>query len=431
MRKITQLCGLMMAALCSTTALAAVPFKTTTLSADGKFADNTVWYTIQVGSSGLVMADNGKANQISLSTTNVTCQDAELWCFVGNAAKGYRLYNKQAGAGKVLASPKTMTGTTGSTAFVALRDTADLGSGFVCDWLFADSKDLGSVVNAQYMYQKGAPDNKVNNRDNVLAFWTGGADAGSSLKILFGETTLNVAANTGTFTSSNPGKTWHKTWQSTATDPKLTLDAGYNNMTTSGNTLVAYAGQYRPQAYTLSVDPKYCVAGYSFDFVAHNNKTGLTVIAGDKTYTSTTTSQSVKVEGLKEPSASFSLTTVNNGILLNNFKVTVKASTIEPEPQVNIFETKTGVPYRIPAIATAHNGDIIAVADYRHSGADIGMVNNGRIDLRARISKDNGKTWAKYSPSWKAKALLRPTSCTWVLAIPASWPTARATACSC
>ena len=65
------------------------------------------------------------------------------------------------------------------------------------------------------------------------------------------------------------------------------------------------------------------------------------------------------------------------------------------ETAFDVFPTLTGgdIPYRIPAITTAKNGNIIAVADYRHSRADIGMATNGRIDLRARISEDNGKTW--------------------------------------
>ena len=38
---------------------------------------------------------------------------------------------------------------------------------------------------------------------------------------------------------------------------------------------------------------------------------------------------------------------------------------------------------------------MIAVADYRHSRSDIGFAGsaNGRIDLHARVSHDNGKTW--------------------------------------
>ncbi|MBS7246157.1 MAG: exo-alpha-sialidase, partial [Bacteroidales bacterium] len=45
------------------------------------------------------------------------------------------------------------------------------------------------------------------------------------------------------------------------------------------------------------------------------------------------------------------------------------------------------VPYRIPAIAALQDGSLICVADYRWSGADIGLVKDGRIDLMMRISR--------------------------------------------
>lgn len=48
------------------------------------------------------------------------------------------------------------------------------------------------------------------------------------------------------------------------------------------------------------------------------------------------------------------------------------------------------VPYRIPAIAVTPKGRLIAVSDYRPCGADIGF---GRVDLRYRLSNDNGGTW--------------------------------------
>ncbi len=50
-----------------------------------------------------------------------------------------------------------------------------------------------------------------------------------------------------------------------------------------------------------------------------------------------------------------------------------------------------GVPYRIPAITTTKQGRLIAVADRRYCGFDIGF---GRIDIVARTSKDNGRTWS-------------------------------------
>lgn len=62
------------------------------------------------------------------------------------------------------------------------------------------------------------------------------------------------------------------------------------------------------------------------------------------------------------------------------------------EAQVTLFSTgdATGYPYRIPAIATAKNGDIIALTDHRPCGSDIGY---GRVDILMRTSSDNGKTW--------------------------------------
>ena len=51
----------------------------------------------------------------------------------------------------------------------------------------------------------------------------------------------------------------------------------------------------------------------------------------------------------------------------------------------------TGKPYRIPAIATAPNGHIFAIADHRPCGNDIGY---GEVDVKCRISTDNGATWS-------------------------------------
>ena len=49
-----------------------------------------------------------------------------------------------------------------------------------------------------------------------------------------------------------------------------------------------------------------------------------------------------------------------------------------------------GKPYRIPAIATAPNGHLFAISDNRPCGNDIGY---GEVDIKCRISKDNGLTW--------------------------------------
>lgn len=50
------------------------------------------------------------------------------------------------------------------------------------------------------------------------------------------------------------------------------------------------------------------------------------------------------------------------------------------------------IPYRIPAIAAMHNGDILALTDYRLCGNDIGF---GRVDIHGRVSHNGGKSWSE------------------------------------
>ena len=159
----------------------------TTVVTDEAFADTTSWYTIQIGTDGYVLADNGSASYIALNNSEIDIENpAHLWCFTGNENVGYNLYNKQAGPTKVLAAPTTMTGTTGGTSYPVMKEKSNLPTGYTATWRFMDSNSLGSTGNAYaYMYEDGYEANKVNNRDNKLAFWTGGQDAGSTLRIFF------------------------------------------------------------------------------------------------------------------------------------------------------------------------------------------------------------------------------------------------------
>ena len=61
--------------------------------------------------------------------------------------------------------------------------------------------------------------------------------------------------------------------------------------------------------------------------------------------------------------------------------------------EVFISRSDTAVHYRIPAIAALEDGTVVAVADYRFSRNDIGIVKDGRVDLRASVSHDDGRTW--------------------------------------
>ncbi len=212
-----------------------------------------------------------------------------------------------------------------------------------------------------------------------------------------------VNTTTGTLYRDNgtTNQNWNKTWKSNSTTPQLTLDADKNNMTSKDGYVVGYVGsQVTSCTYTLSAPVGYFITGWSMDFVQHQNKAAITLEAGGKAYTSTTESQHVAVSGLNKRTATFVLKGGNNdGIVFKNFRVTVTESGETAEPRSEIFITNSTdktVVNRIPAIATAHNGNLLALSDYRYSGADIGMssANDGKIDLRYSLSTDNGKTWS-------------------------------------
>ncbi len=80
-----------------------------------------------------------------------------------------------------------------------------------------------------------------------------------------------------------------------------------------------------------------------------------------------------------------------NGCTDNNRELTV-SYTANDERTLFYTPGANGKPYRIPAIATAPNGDVFAICDYRPCGADIG---NGDVDIVCRISHDNGATWGE------------------------------------
>ena len=378
---------------------AQVPFKATTI-VNGEFAPGTTWYTMGIGEGLKLIKDNAGADHIALGTSLAKGEDDELWCFVGDATNGYAVYNKQAGTSMVLASKTTMSalagyGGTGGSTYPTMQDKNALPEGYVGTWDFATSDKIANV-NGYFMKPHGT-NYAVNNFGGIgkLAFWAEGADANSTIVMTPAEATVEVLVSKGNFTVSNPDGTWHSKWESNEV-AGFSLSLNANNMQSSGDYISGFSGQSGSCTYTLTAPEGLAVAGYSFDFVNSSNEDyQLTLNVAGKTYTSSNTKQSVNVE-IEDPvrTASFTQSGANKGIIYSNFKVYLKLDVRVPEPCFEVFQTLSStIPYRIPAIATAKNGNIIAVADYRHSRADIGMAKNGRIDLRARISTDNGKTW--------------------------------------
>ncbi len=386
---------------------AAVPFKTTTVT-DGAFADDTPWYAMRIDNGGKYISDNEKAQYITLGRATTQYADCDLWCFVGSESEGFRLYNKQAGPTMVLSASSQM-GNDGGSNYPVLREASNL-AGTVDLWDFSSST---SIANTEGWYMKlHGTNSAVNNYggSGKLAFWTGGRDAGSTVVFEEYEIRTRVSLSSGTFTASNGTGTFHSKWSSSDVNG-FTFGTSLNNMQGSDDNIVCYTGT-GSCTYSITAPAGFNVYAYSFEFVNHNRDASysLALSVNGETYNSSATTQKIEVSGLEERVATFTQSGANKGIVLSDFNVILRRSVEVPEPSFDVFPTLTtaAIPYRIPAIATAYNGDIIAVADYRHSRADIGMANNGRIDLHARISKDNGKTWGNIFPIVEGKGADSP-----------------------
>ena len=98
-----------------------------------------------------------------------------------------------------------MKGTTGSGSYPVMKDVENLPAGYIAVWRFMDSSDLGIGSQYAYMYEDGYLSNKVNNRDYKFAFWNGGQDKGSTLKIIYASKTEVITAIQAVVATNNVG----------------------------------------------------------------------------------------------------------------------------------------------------------------------------------------------------------------------------------
>ena len=73
-----------------------------------------------------------------------------------------------------------------------------------------------------------------------------------------------------------------------------------------------------------------------------------------------------------------------------------------------VADMADSIPYRIPTIAVMHNGDLLALADYRHCLLDIGW---GRVDIHSRMSRDGGRTWSDKSVLIEGTGVSKASDC--------------------
>lgn len=250
-----------------------------------------------------------------------------------------------------------------------------------------------------------------NLNENAISMSLSGANTGTlisdfvvSLRTL--TPTYKVDTNNGVL-AADGNSSFAATWTSNVADPqvKLFTDTNpstgkrYNNMTSEGDELVLYGNNNVSFHYNLATPTEgYVITGYEFDYTSLDVDMSVTPDGGGATVACPVGKTAhVSVSGLNTSETGFMVTGGLKRIKTSNFYVYLKAVVETPNDRFVVFRnpSEDGVPYRIPAIAKAQNGDLIAVVDYRYSGADIGMATNGKLDLRFRIKDHATGEWGK------------------------------------
>lgn len=181
------------------------PFAISPAPEGGTFADGTTWYALGLHNAPYYLHDTNGAESMELGAGQQTFDastnaafDAQMWCFVGDPFDGFKLYNKAAGAGKILSSSTTMSGQNGGSTYPILVDEATLPEGNNTTWDVTPSTDI-SGVNGFYIAQHDLADNRMNLRDGRLAYWSTDADHGSTFRVLNLQALYN--AELGTYVS--------------------------------------------------------------------------------------------------------------------------------------------------------------------------------------------------------------------------------------
>lgn len=326
-------------ALCgtATASWADTPVKVTTVTNDA-FAEGTHWYYLSIGTEGYRISDNRNNSFITLGGTRRGTAD-NVWCFVGNETDGYMIYNMNAGTKKALAAPTEMKGETGAESYAHLMPIEGLSSDYTNRWDIKAAPAANGVKNGFYISEHGADAKTLNNRGRKLAFWSTGKDGGSTIAITpfidetnVGEMTIDLTM--GTFTASNPNKTWHKTWTSNVADkPVITFSADNNDMSSNSddNTINMCPGTMNSNTATYTIASSAAqIMRYSFTVAKKTaSSTKMTLTINGKEYDMTSGSQTISVTlPTSATSTSFKLygAKAAEGLKITNFKVEYKAN---------------------------------------------------------------------------------------------------------
>lgn len=153
-------------------------------SAASSYGEIDSWYYMTLDDKYLFYEQGATSIPLNKQAVDTSNKDAYTFAFVGNPYSGYQIVNRAAGEGYILSSSTTMLGATGANTYPVMTATP-VPDGNNIYWNPSSSTHAAGGF---YLEQQGYSSNKLNNRDNKVAYWTAGYGAGSTLTVIQRET---------------------------------------------------------------------------------------------------------------------------------------------------------------------------------------------------------------------------------------------------
>lgn len=144
--------------------------------------NNVYWYNLSITADRNYLNHSSTMSYIGTGATTASVPSATnynaQWAFVGNIFSGFKIINRGAGEGYILSSSTNTASNTGGNTYPIMTAEPVPASNNTY-WIPTFSEYIAGQ-NGFYLHQLGLPSNRMNSRDSRLAYWTGGADAGST-----------------------------------------------------------------------------------------------------------------------------------------------------------------------------------------------------------------------------------------------------------
>ena len=163
------------------------PFQLSDAPSNGQFAENTHWYLLTLSNSYLRYDAN--TNEVPAGTKGYG--NEYWWAFTKGDNGAVKVYNKAAGANKVLsAGNPNGDGNTGGNTRAQLLDINEIPEGNNTMWDLTASTSIAGQDGFN-LDREGNESVKANLRDGYMAFWTVGAGEGSTFWVSSPENEVN------------------------------------------------------------------------------------------------------------------------------------------------------------------------------------------------------------------------------------------------